>query len=256
LRDELLQGTRDADAAIELLAALPPVDLSESETGLAAMRPADGHYGYALGGHVVARGAETEQVVDVAACPAALAERAVPHSHAKVSGIGGMPVMVGALARVTLHGGLLTARARVAVDRLGLHTPSRNPLDNNLAQAVELVLDIERSLAEVESFLETGLRAESLPPVRPRAATGTAVSEAPRGLLIHRYTYSEHGCIVGVDIVTPTAINAASIERRAAATAEAGAALPDAELRQRLEMLVRAYDPCISCSVHVLRTPP
>jgi sulfhydrogenase subunit alpha len=161
--------------------------------------------------------------------------------------------MVGALARLGLHGDHLDAGGRKAAAALGLALPSEDPLGNNAAQAVELVHDLEASRAIVDELLARGLHADPPAPVRPRAGTGTAVAEAPRGLLLHRYRFNAYGTVTDAEVITPTALNAASIEERFRAVVgrEPGAA--DAVLRPRLERVARAYDPCISCSVHVVR---
>jgi sulfhydrogenase subunit alpha len=100
---------------------------------------------------------------------------------------------------------------------------------------------------------DEGLRPERPLPVRPRAGTGTAVTEAPRGLLVHSYTYDDAGVVTAADVITPTAMNAASIEQHFQATIHQNPTLDDTALKLRLEMVARAYDPCISCSVHIVR---
>jgi coenzyme F420-reducing hydrogenase alpha subunit len=81
---------------------------------------------------------------------------------------------------------------------------------------------------------------------------GTAAVEAPRGLLFHSYSYDRNGLLESADCVIPTAQNLASIETDLAAILPTLLDLPDRELRRRLEMLIRAYDPCLSCSTHLL----
>ena len=87
----------------------------------------------------------------------------------------------------------------------------------------------------------------------PRAGTGTAVVEAPRGLLVHSYTYDASQRLTHADVITPTAMNAASMERHFGLGVAQSADKNDAALTRRLEMIARAYDPCISCSVHLTR---
>jgi sulfhydrogenase subunit alpha len=161
--------------------------------------------------------------------------------------------MVGALARLTLFGERLGPAARAAAAELGLALPSANPMDNNAAQAVELVEDVEAALSAVRGLPAEGLAPERPAPVVPRSGTGTAVTEAPRGLLLHRYTYDAGGRIAAAEVLTPTALNAASVEERFRAVVERDPAAGDAALTLRLEMVARAYDPCISCSVHLIR---
>jgi len=141
------------------------------------------------------------------------------------------------------------------MDRLQLKLPATNPMDNNKAQAVELVSDIERALENVESLLRDGVKEEPPAAVQVRAGTGTAITEAPRGLLIHSYTYDAEGRITAADVITPTALNAACMELHFRRVAEQCEGREEAVLAKRLQMVARAYDPCISCSVHLVRRP-
>jgi coenzyme F420-reducing hydrogenase alpha subunit len=118
---------------------------------------------------------------------------------------------------------------------------------------VELVFDVDYALGVVERLLERGAADEPPVPVRPRAGTGAAVTEAPRGLLVHCYTYAEDGALLAADVITPTAMNAASLEQRFRRAVEQSPERDTAALTRRLEMIARAYDPCISCSVHLVR---
>ena len=161
--------------------------------------------------------------------------------------------MVGALARLTVNPRRLTGRLAVAMKRLKLVLPADNPMDNNKAQALELINDLERALESIEQLLREGIKDEHPMPVHPRAGTGTAITEAPRGLLIHSYTYDDAGRITSADVVTPTALNAASLEMHIRRAVEQCADREEAVLSKRLQMIARAYDPCISCSVHLVR---
>ena len=161
--------------------------------------------------------------------------------------------MVGSLARLTVNPRRLTGKLAVAMKRLKLTLPADNPMDNNKAQAIELVNDIERSLEIIEQLLREGVRDERAMPVQPRAGTGTAITEAPRGLLIHCYTYDEEGSVEAADVITPTALNAASMEQHFRRAVEQCVERDEAVISRRLQMIARAYDPCISCSVHVVR---
>ena len=87
-----------------------------------------------------------------------------------------------------------------------------------------------------------------------KAGRGAAATEVPRGLLFHSYEIDANGLIAAADVITPTAQNCAHVEEqfRAAVRREPDAA--DADISRRLEIIARAYDPCVSCSVHVIRT--
>lgn len=252
LRRGLLQAVADAETTIGIFAGLPPVEFCRTDTSFAALR-APSLYGYYEGDEIdFLTGGETASY-HCSRYREFTNERAVTHSHAKHSTHNGRPYMVGALARLSLNSGKLSSRAARAIEQLGLELPSPNPMDNNKAQAVELESDVERALGIVESLLDNGIADEGPVPVVPRAGTGTAVTEAPRGILLHSYTYDEAGRIVTADVITPTALNAASVEAHLRAAALDTAPDGDQALSRAMEMIVRAYDPCISCSVHLVR---
>ncbi|HSL72576.1 MAG TPA: nickel-dependent hydrogenase large subunit, partial [Longimicrobiales bacterium] len=121
------------------------------------------------------------------------------------------------------------------------------------AQAVELAVDLENTRAALDRLINVGVKPERPVKVEPRAGTGTAITEAPRGILVHSYTYDDNGRIRDADVVTPTAINAASVEHHFAAAARRTGARDLPGLKRTLELVVRAYDPCISCSVHLVQ---
>jgi sulfhydrogenase subunit alpha len=252
LEDALESGVSDALSATEIMASLPGADFVSAETAFAALHTPT-RYGYSEGDAIELRRNGDVTRIPIEDYRALTNETVVPHSHAKHSRHDGEPFMVGALARLTVNGARLTEPARSVMRTLGLKVPSRNPMDNNKAQAVELILDIELALDAVRRLLHDGPPAQGRVPVAPRAGTGTAVTEAPRGLLAHRYTYDDDGRILTADVITPTAMNAASIEAHFRAAVAADPTADDATLTKRLEMIARAYDPCISCSVHLSR---
>ncbi|MFB3826721.1 MAG: Ni/Fe hydrogenase subunit alpha [Bryobacteraceae bacterium] len=252
LHASLQQGVEDCQTALNVLAALPKVNICRSATTFAALR-CRGLRGYYRGNEIGVVHNGTREIVKAADYRSLTNEQPVPHSHAKHSTFRGRPFMVGALARLAINADIIDGRCADLMKRLGLRLPSDNPLDNNKAQAVELVLDVEGALRLVERLLEEGVAPEPAVPVRPRAGSGTAITEAPRGLLIHSYTYDEQGAIAAADVITPTALNAASVEDRLRHTAEQNTDRGEPAFTHKLEMVVRAYDPCISCSVHVLR---
>ena len=168
-----------------------------------------------------------------------LEELPVAHSHAKQTRHPGGTFLVGALARLELNAGGVPG----PVGDAGIFA-------NNAAQAMELSWAVARSRELAEQLLAAE-RDELLQVAAvPRAGVGTAVVEAPRGLLIHHYLLDDLGRVVAADIVTPTAINQATIE------AQLGLDLADladeAGIKDRAAQVVRAFDPCISCAVHVL----
>ncbi|NTW28037.1 MAG: Ni/Fe hydrogenase subunit alpha [Coriobacteriia bacterium] len=176
-------------------------------------------------------------------------ESVVGHSNAKHSTVGGRTFMVGSLPRVNLSWDRLTPAARIVASKAGFRAVSKNTFYNNLCQAIELVDAAERCAILCETLLEdTGSSA----PVKYtiRAGEGTAATEAPRGTLYHSVTIGEDGVLTAGDVITPTAQNLANLEADMRAFAPTVVHLPEEEFILRVEQLVRAYDPCLSCSVH------
>ncbi|MDI3280666.1 MAG: Ni/Fe hydrogenase subunit alpha [Bacillota bacterium] len=248
LQGLLEEAVEQSDRVVALMKSLQTPDFCQSPNVYVALRPEGGRFGF-FGETIVTSTGETKPV---SAYREVCGEEVVRHSHAKQSRLAGKPFMVGALARLSLHGHLLGGRARAAMDQL-LRLPSQNILDNNAAQAVELIFSLERALAIVKHLLAEGLVEEKPVAVVPRAGTGTAATEVPRGTLYHSYTFDQQGYLVAADIVTPTAQNSANMEKDVrAATERLLAGLPLDQIGDRLEMVIRAYDPCISCAVHLL----
>jgi len=252
LHGGLLQGIQDSDAVIDLMASLPEADFCHGDTVYAALVSPNPDSYYA-GDEVAVVSNGDRSIVPAAAYKSLTNEASVPHSHAKHSSFRQKPFMVGSLARLTVNPQRLTGRLAVARERLKLELPSGNPMDNNKAQAVELIGDLDRALAIIEQLLRDGIEDERPAAVHPHAGTGTAITEAPRGLLIHSYSYDADGRIASADVITPTALNAASMELHFRRAVEQSAQREEAAISKRLEMIARAYDPCISCSVHLVR---
>lgn len=157
---------------------------------------------------------------------------------------------VGALARFKLNSKHLHPLAKQTAAALGLTPDCCNPYMNSVAQVVEAVETIEAALEQIDQLLRKGIRAEPLPKITPRAGTGAGAVEAPRGVLFHRYTFDEKGICVAANLCIPTNQNHANIQKDFEALAPQLMNRTEAEARLMLEMLVRAYDPCISCSTH------
>jgi sulfhydrogenase subunit alpha len=252
LRGDLEQGMVDCQTAIDIWATLDAVDFIQDDIAFAALR-SSAEYGYYSGAAISVLADGQLTAVPAADYRSLTNERTVPHSHAKHSRYVDRSFMVGALARLAINGGKLGGKAKTALAELDLMTPSTNPLDNNKAQAVELLFDVEYALDVVDRLLETSPSQEDPVPVAVREGAGVAVTEAPRGLLCYQLGFDGDGRITSADVITPTAMNAASVED---SLAQAVAQSPDkttAILTQKLEMVARAYDPCISCSVHLVR---
>ncbi|MFA6134476.1 MAG: nickel-dependent hydrogenase large subunit [Phycisphaerae bacterium] len=157
---------------------------------------------------------------------------------------------VGALARFKLNSAHLHPLAAQTARLLGLASDCCNPYMNSVAQVVEAVEVVEASIEMIDALLTAGLRAESPRKVRPRAGTGAGAVEAPRGTLFHKYTFDERGICVAANICIPTNQNHGNIQKDFEAILPKILDRGEAEVRLMLEMLVRAYDPCVSCSTH------
>ncbi len=207
-------------------------------------------YGY-TGGDILINGKEKVKVRDFYG---KFHESDLPPSYVKHTLYGDEPFMTGALPRILNSGGKLKGRAGVLLKRLGIRK-SRSIYMNNMAQGVEIVFSLESVVDIISDLLDSGLPSGQdggiTAEFTPRSGTGTAAIEAPRGLLVHTYTLDEKGHVTEGNITTPTAMNLADMERTLRGMADA--LIKDTtDIKPALETLVRAYDPCISCSVHIL----
>jgi sulfhydrogenase subunit alpha len=248
LAEQLKKGLEQSLAAFSLVSSLDIPDFCASPNIYAALSN-DGP-GYSLfGDKIILSTGETKQI---SAYKDICSETVVPHSHAKHSRFNNDPFMVGALARIALNGKKLTRQARQAQENLGLDWFSGNPFHNNIAQAIELIYSIENAIEIIDELLATGLKVEKPVDIKNGPGTGTGAVEAPRGTLYHSYHFDESGRLAEADIVTPTAQNLANIEKDLRICVEGSIQEPNESITSKLEMVVRAYDPCISCSVHLL----
>ena len=168
--------------------------------------------------------------------------------HARLKARGSY--LVGPMARLALNFERLSPLARDAARGAGLGPDCRSPHRSIVVRAVEVLYACDEALRIIEAYDPPG--APSVP-LAPRAGIGCAATEAPRGLLWHRYRLDENGTIAAARIVPPTSQNQASIEADLASFVAGWLDLGDDELRHRCEQAIRNYDPCISCSTHFLR---
>ncbi len=157
----------------------------------------------------------------------------------------------GALARFNNNHTLLHPNARKAAEQLGLRPICHNPFMNNIAQLVECVHILEEAEQLVNSLLDLDLQ-EIKAPYAPKAGAATGAVEAPRGILYHHIETDAAGHVVKADCVIPTTQNNGNIhsDLRALALQTLEEGKDDRETEKLCEMMVRSYDPCISCSVH------
>ncbi|TGU72577.1 Ni/Fe hydrogenase subunit alpha [Geomonas terrae] len=176
-------------------------------------------------------------------------ETFLAHSNAKLSKVMGVEATVGALARLH-HGPTLSDGAREIFKAHRHELIGKDIRGNNLAQAIELYDAAERALQLVDRLLELGPGPDAGVAASPRGGTGTAACEAPRGVLIHSYTFDDAGICTQADVITPTALNQGAMARDLLALARGMEGEETARMTAALERLIRCYDPCISCSVH------
>lgn len=174
-------------------------------------------------------------------------EKELTYSNAKRTIVKGRgPLMVGALARLNLNFDRLHGEAQQAAREIGFVPPARNPCLNNIAQALEII----HCVHECIELLDTVEGKDHFIKPSVNEGFGSAVTEAPRGLLCHQYLVNRRGVVEQANIVTPTAHNFLGLEENLKKLVTENISLPEDELRLKCEMLVRAYDPCFSCSVH------
>ncbi len=186
---------------------------------------------------------------DVAAFSDHVVEAQVKHSTALHATLDGARFLTGPLARYSLNYDALSPIARDAAEASGLGPVCRNPFRSILVRAVEVIYAIDESLRIITEYERP---AKPFIDVPARAATGHGVSEAPRGLLYHRYHIDEDGLVRAATIVPPTAQNQAAIEHEMAEWVAANLSLDDESLTSLCEKSIRNHDPCISCSAHFL----
>ncbi len=182
-------------------------------------------------------------------------EYPVDHSAAFLARVRrtGRPYLTAALARINASWDHLGKTARFAAAKAGLRPPELNPYMNNVAQAVEVVDALERCAALCRALADPVFGGTSEPVAfEVRAGSGVGFTEAPRGALFHKLELDGEGRIERASIMTPTAQNIANLEADMRKLAELllAAGADQAEVQLRVEELVRAYDPCLSCSVH------
>ncbi|MFD1657455.1 Ni/Fe hydrogenase subunit alpha [Streptomyces caeni] len=186
-----------------------------------------------------------------------VAETHVAHSTALHSRLDGRLHLTGSLARFAISGRLLSPVALQAAVEAGLGDPRdgavcRNPYRSILVRAVETVYAVDEALRIIDAYEPPARPYTEVPPV---AGVGHGATEAPRGLLYHRYAIDADGIVTGALLVPPTAQNQGAIEddlRRLAQRAIGDHNPDDEELASLCERAIRNHDPCISCSTHFL----
>jgi coenzyme F420-reducing hydrogenase alpha subunit len=177
-------------------------------------------------------------------------EHQVPYSNALQCTLQGAPYLVGPVARVNLNHDRLPPPVTQVLAGTGLSLPLRNPFHGIVARSIEMLYALEESLQVIERYEPPS--SPSLP-VTVRAGTGMACTEAPRGILYHRYRVDGDGVIREAKIVPPTSQNQGRIEEDLRLFLPRVLDRANEEASLACERVIRCYDPCISCATHFLR---
>jgi coenzyme F420-reducing hydrogenase alpha subunit len=246
LREQLQRGLEGALSAVRWAASLPVPDFEQDYVFVALA--SDDEYPLESGDRIVVSGRAD---VPVSAWDQHFVEQQVPHSSALQCRLAeGTPYLCGPMARLDHHADKLHPVAAQAQREHGPSLPVRNPYRSIVVRTIEIVHAFAEALDLIDGYVEPD---RPFVEVAPRAATGAGATEAPRGLLWHRYALSADGLVAEARIVPPTSQNQARIEQDLADTAPALLALSHEAATRRCEQLIRAYDPCISCATHFLK---
>jgi len=245
LRQQITDAIPDLKAWVEIVKTLEIPDFERETEYLALQR--DDEYAFYDGAIASTDGGTTP----VPEYREKIKEFVVPYSSAKHAKAARESFMVGALARFNNNYEKLSSLAQWAAAEMGLKPVCYNPFMNNVAQLVEVAHCLEDGVRIIDELLAMGLEEEDRS-VKGNGGTGVGATEVPRGILVHEYTVDEGGTITGANLIIPTNMNHNNIERDLKALVPTIVDKSKEEITLSLEMLVRAYDPCISCSTHLL----
>ena len=245
LRDELRAAREDALALLHWTAGLPLPDDGQDFCCVALRHPHE--YPMNHGRLVSSDGLD----IAIEDYRQHFSEFQVPWSTALHAGLHGEPYLVGPLARINLNLDRLPAAVQEALDATGIRFPSRNMFHSIVARAAEILFAVDEAIRILSSPPASEPAAV---PVSPCAGTGFGCTEAPRGILWHRYAVDDGGHVLHADIVPPTSQNQARIEQDLRNSLQAfGLHQDEQALRLHAETVIRNYDPCISCATHFLQ---
>lgn len=245
LKTRLVEARADIDATVELFQGLKFPDFKRDTEYIALSK--DGEYCF-IDGQIKSTDGGTWPIEDYRKITN---EYQVQHSSAKHARNQRKSYMVGALARFNINYDHLHPRAKAAAAALKLQPKCTNPYLNPAAQVVEIVHCVEDAILLIDRLVETGVRWEE--PAAPQRYSGDGAGgcEAPRGILFHEYSIKS-GYITEANCIIPTGQNLANIEADMRSLVPTILNTSEEHIAMQLEMLVRAYDPCISCSSHML----
>lgn len=247
LRQELVAAMPDLEATVELFAEFSYPQFKHDREAL-CLQAEDW---YPLhGSRLISSNGSAYEVSDYRQ---QIEEYLSPNSTAKLARTERGCYMVGPQARLHNNFEQLAPLGKKVCAALQLDPKGSNPFENIKARLAEVIHCLEEALHCIDELLQGGMN-EILSGDSPTGGgSATAAVEAPRGLLLHSYSYSPGGLLETADCVIPTAQNLASIEADLQLLLPDLLEQPEAELRRQLEMLIRAYDPCLSCSTHLLQ---
>jgi len=247
LRARLVDARKDIDETVALFKTLPWPQFQRETEYVALSKPDE--YAF-IDGTITTTNGEKYRIDEY---QKVTNEHLVPHSSAKHTKHTRESYMVGALARFNLNYQQLHPRAKQAADALGLKPVCTNPYLNSAAQVVEIAHAVEESIKICDELIARGIQPEPLPKFNGKGGAGVGACEVPRGILFHDYEIGADGNIVNANCIIPTGQNLANIEADMRKLVPEIIDQGEQKVTLALEMLVRAYDPCISCSVHFLK---
>ncbi|MBI5960610.1 MAG: Ni/Fe hydrogenase subunit alpha [Chloroflexi bacterium] len=247
LRQRAADLIADVDATVELFGTLPWPTFERETEYVALVQPDE--YGF-IDGMI---GSTDGYTLPIAEYRKVTNERLNSHSTAKHTAFNRESYMVGSLARFNLKHQQLLPRAQAAAEHLGLKAPCYRPFMNSAAQVVEIVQCFDDTIRLLDLLIERGIQWETPAPVTlSPGARGAGSCDVPRGILFHEYQIGETGLIEEANCIIPTGQNLGNVDRDMRALVPTLLNEPQDQIRLKMEMLVRAYDPCISCSTHFL----
>jgi coenzyme F420-reducing hydrogenase alpha subunit len=246
MRERLVAAREDMDETIALLAQLP-WPAFERETEYVSLQKEE-EYAFIDG-----RVATTDGFVyEIPEYRKVTNEYLVPHSTAKHTKHNRESYMVGALARFNNNYDQLHPRAKAAAETLGMEPVVTNSFLNSAAQAIEMVHCIEDSIRLIDELVDRGIEEGPRYEFQGQGGEGVGSCDVPRGILFHNYVIDDEGKIQEANCVIPTGQNYGNMEADMRALVPQILDRPREEITHMMEMLIRAYDPCISCSTHFL----
>lgn len=258
LHDMMIEARGDFDETVALFKQLTLPSYERKEAQYVALS-SDEEYAF-YDGKINING---KKLIDDQDYLDVIKEEVRDYSSAKFVTVNGASYMVGALARFNLNAEKLNKKGKQAAAELGLVQPNYNTFMNTIAQVVEYGHCLEDAISIVERLLKDGVHEEKVLvapfpkkdqwPIKTKAGRGVGAVEVPRGILFHDYTVNEAGIVTDANCIIPTNQNINNLESdMKKIVSEIVDKQNKDEMTLTLEMLARAYDPCISCSTHLL----